>query len=686
MEKKIIFIMASFIFILGLSTSLAYLRSERVSANNANITISNFNVELINDINSVTMDKTYPVSDGEGLLNTPVTFAIKNNGSMIAKYNVNLVDKDVVSTLKNTDVRYQLKRKIGDGTQEVIALGNLTGDGLLDTGIIQVNETITYELVMWIDINSNPNNLVFAKAIEVTGMQISSLDTSGANYPELLNNMVPIYYDQTSSTEGVWRKADSKNLDVNNQWFDYNNFMWANAATLNNSSTNTELTLSDNTTSACSHETCMRDDYLNAPVGTVIPMNDISGMYVWIPRFKYTIFNGNNELTNEQMINISFEHGKESTGTVTCQDNILSTPSSNSSQTCTDKKGSIVNKVSSYTHPAFTFGKEELTGFWIGKFEVSTDDATCNGTASSANCNKTDLNILVKPGEKSLRYITISNLFANIRKMESFGNIHGFSQSEEATTWLDANNNLTGIIANDNNNYDIHMIKNVEWGAVSYLSQSRYGKYGNSVYTGLYKEIYLNNNSSYLTGYSGLSYNTSGSTTNTAAYNDLTDQGSGKGYKGAGASSTGTIYGVYDLSGGVGEYVMGSQVNSSKYFSVNSAGTWSTTIYPIDMYYDKYSYNSSSYSSSYNVTPNSRGKLGDATKEVAKAWSSAGKWNGDYNYTPTGTSYYWFARGGYTSQTSYAGVFASYYVNGGANQYYGSRPILTIERATPWND
>ena len=36
---------------------------------------------------------------------------------------------------------------------------------------------------------------------------------------------------------------------------------------------------------------------------------------------------------------------------------------------------------------------------------------------------------------------------------------------------------------------DIHIIKNSEWGAVAYLYHSKYGKYGNSLYSGANKEI-----------------------------------------------------------------------------------------------------------------------------------------------------------------------------------------------------
>ena len=682
MKKKII-IIASFLLVIiaFVGSSFAYLKAEKGSVNNNQLTLGDLDVILLTDISNITIDKAVPVEDSEGLTNSKVTFQIKNNAGIIANYKVSLVDGTTKSTMLNKDVRYQLKRT-NEATSETVTMDitNLADTGLIDTGIIETGVTYTYELVMWLDINSNPNGLVFAKNILVEGMQVASLDKSGANYPELLDNMIPVYYDKTSDTEGVWRVADSKNLNETYKWFDYKDFMWANAVTVQEISTNTTLTLSDDTTSNCTGTdgVCTRSDYLNATVGTVIPMEDITTMWVWIPRFKYVIFNGNNETSEEQLINVVFEHGIDKTGTVTCVDNILTSSTSSSSETCTDTtNGSIVNGTSTYTHPAFTFGDTELTGFWYAKFEMSTDqDSTCVTSQSTTNCNVTGQNIYVKPDQISLRYINIANSFVNIRNMELFNNVHGFTQDTNATT----SSSQTGEIVNDTNDYDIHMQKNMEWGAVTYLAYSEYGKYGNSLYTGTYKRVYRNNyytSSTYKTGYSGYSYNASSSTSNTVLYNDLTDLGSGKGYKGAGASTTGTIYGIYDMNGGAYEGTMGNMVNSSGNF-YSSRSDFSTS--PLEKYYDKYSYNSNSNSSQDSV---SRGKLGDATKEMTKGFTgSTGSWEGSYRNMPSSGP--WFIRGGISNNSAYFGLSHS---NGsyGSASYDGSRhPVLVCSREFPW--
>ena len=122
-------------------------------------------------------------------------------------------------------------------------------------------------------------------------------------------------------------------------------------------------------------------------------------------------------------------------------------------------------------------------------------------------------------------------------------------------------------------NVDTHMMKNSEWGSVAYLSQSKYGKLGNTNFSGTNKEIYQNKSDQFITG---CSY---GSPSNTN-----TDYGCHYTYEkeitGTGASTTGTIYGIYDMSGGAWEYVMGNYnglIGSSGFSNM-----------PDIKYYDKY--------------------------------------------------------------------------------------------------
>ena len=396
-------------------------------------------------------------------------------------------------------------------------------------------------------------------------------DGTGANVPDLLNKMVPIKYNGTN-----WIYAD-----IYTNWYDYNNKQWANAVIL-------------------------KDD-VTKEVGDIINESDVLLWYVWIPRYKYTIFNGNNGSTPEQLINVTFEINTNTTGSVKCSNNVDGT------EECIDKSlNSINDNVSTYTHPAFTLGSRELTGFWVGKFEISTTNSTCNKTPSASNCNKISV-VTIKPGVSSFRYANVSNFFYSIQNI---------SEDYEITDG------------------DSHMLKNMEWGAVAYLKQSKYGL-GTT-------DIAVNKNSNFYTG-----------------------GGSGTAYKtNVAQSTTGNIYGVYDMSGGAWEYVMGNMNNSSNAFYSSNAGF---TTAPDAKYYDSYKYDTS-------YTSHARGKLGDATKETLTTFGKTlgGGWYSDYAYFPN-SSFSWFIRGGRYDDGTYAGVFYFYGANGGDYSYGSARAVLTAE-------
>ena len=376
-----------------------------------------------------------------------------------------------------------------------------------------------------------------------------------------------------------------------------------------------------------------RNDLVNSKVGTEIPMDDINTMWVWIPRYTYTYLNTN---TPEE-IKIKFESGTNSTGTIKCTDAV--TGSGTTSQTCTDTtNGSLVAGTSTYTHPAFTFGDTELTGLWVGKFESS---ATTVPTGFSDTTSEST--VIIKPNVQSLRYKAVSYQFRDARQMEKANNVYGFPQSSSTTfNW---NGNLTG----DTNNIDIHMMKNTEWGAVTYLYHSKYGRCTN----GACEELTINNCSTYITGIGADEVSANESSTTCT-----TDKNKYNGVSGVKASTTGNVYGVYDMSGGSFEYTMGNMVDSSNQFYTSDAKNWSTTTYPLSKYYDSYTYGTTyNDSSAY-----SRGRLGDATVEMAPTGTS-GNWYSDYASFPY-SSYSWFRRGDYYHSGAYAGAFGFYAYDG----------------------
>ena len=399
--------------------------------------------------------------------------------------------------------------------------------------------------------SSNPYKLSFTK----------NEDTSNANAPVLASNMIPVYYDATAK---VWKKADVKNKAMENRWYNYENHIWANAVTVKEAN---------------------RQTYLNANVGTPISMDDITTMWVWIPRFNAVTpsnYNGGTKAL-PNAIDVTFVKQNE---------------------TALD---------------AFTFGTKQLSGFWYAKFELSHSTLASSSNSNNLGCtNEACSNangIIIKPSVKSLRYNSVSNFFFASRSMEQTGNSFGFVSTE----------------------VDTHMSKNNEWGAVAYLTQSIYGRCINSTSC---TEVGINNNSTYITGIgaeAGSSY--------TGATSDSYDTAFGMR-----ASTTGNIYGIYDMSGGAWDYVMGSYSKT-----IGSSGFTSST-FPNDKYFNNYT------TSSYQ----------------GHALTETNGWYND-NFGIVVSSSPWFSRGSQYSNSTSAGVFSSYPQNGTAYSNISARFTFTNE-------
>ena len=195
------------------------------------------------------------------------------------------------------------------------------------------------------------------------------------------------------------------------------------------------------------------------------------------------------------------------------------------------------------------------------------------------------------------------------------------------------------------------MMKNDEWGAVAYLSKSKYGKQN--------EEVWINNSGSYITGSAG---NSASAGSNTGTTNDYTST------QGVKASTTGTVYGVYDMSGGAWEYVAG-YVNNGH----GNLTSYGSSLVNGDAKTKNVYSKASSDNNTNNYNANS-GKYGDAVYETsANGNSSNGSWYGDCSGFPS-TGYPFFIRGGVYGDGTNAGVFFF----GNSSGYGGSsfRPVL----------
>ena len=250
------------------------------------------------------------------------------------------------------------------------------------------------------------------------------------------------------------------------------------------------------------------------------------------------------------------------------------------------------------------------------------------------------------------------------------------------------------------------MMQNSQWGAIAYLSQSKYGNIqkADDIDSGIWNNSYnegliftdsapyrLWNGSITLTGMSGKSKNSSTNYYSKAIENSKLinndtieisyitindDNTDGDIYKntyyryytenGQKASTTRNIYGIYDMSGGAFEYV-------ANYLEKNTSSTYVNNFLKLDNKYQTSYLGSNSGNSSDSITKNYESnstKYGDALWETSGGCTDQLSWNRNSSRFPYFDSSF-FTRGGYYYNTYDAGLFA--FNNGyGGNNYYGS--------------
>ena len=431
--------------------------------------------------------------------------------------------------------------------------------------------------------------------------QYSETILNGAD-PVLEDPLIPV----TIEADGTVKRAD-----LSTEWYNYENKEWANAVILTDESTN-----------------------INYQPGDTIPESAIESYFVWIPRYRYQIFDNGNYtgLTSTenavQTIQIIFENKDTSVSSGTSVGNWL-------------------------THPAFTAFNSN--GMWVGKFEPSR-----NG-GDSDNIRNGDA-IQIKPNVSSWRSIQVANAFY---------------------TSYDYKRDL-----------ESHMMKNTEWGAVAYLQHSAYGSQAS---------VRINNNSDYITGYAANNEPTCGYTATNEECNKYCNDGScNTAYPNSVlASTTGNITGIYDMSGGAWEYVMGIMVDqngkpmsgrNSLYNSgfngtfgcptcdSDTSGLTSLTggyDWPDSKYYDTYAYATVDEQFQRRILGDATGEMGPfASVKYLTQTRQISSWYADHADF-VWSSAPWFARGGHPDNGLNAGVFAFGNTHGPAYGDVSFRVVLT---------
>ena len=523
------------------------------------------------------------------------------------------------------------------------------------------------------------------------------------NSPKILSGMHPIKYDMPTED----RKGGVIATTINdNEWYEYGSTYetrkWANTQTEDGS------------------------------------------MWVWIPRYAYRI----NE--EEGTVDVKFLVG-------TTDFYFNDEGKLEKAQRAKQNRLNVNTKGKNYTvHPAFTDESsidyvnggwdKELTGIWVAKFEagyasgnnrapvVASEESYENnnsnqvyvaGVERSRNADGSIKSDGLEIARNWLDGMYGNSGSANIKiKYPTFQpltysmNYITSSEAYRISKALTGNNNIYGL---NSENTDSHLMKNSEWGAVAYLTQSIYGK-NSEIAT---NNATLNSGGTPRTSTQGKTgvdsvYAVTGCTSNSTSVdakkttiekinnvsgNTATTDGIyvWDQLNGQNASSSGNIYGIYDLSGGISErtanFVSNGNGNINAYGKElkEETGASGTNTGISTKYVTIYPSNDAGITNletagraNYKNYANNTNIYGDAMREItdAKAGSDTAEtgWNTsagstfvatyrDYSIFPGSTSPL-FARGGGWYSGSSAGMFAFNYTDGYPNYLTGFRTVL----------
>ena len=442
-------------------------------------------------------------------------------------------------------------------------------------------------------------------------------------------------------------------------------------------------------------------------------------MWVWIPRFAYRVNKESETFDVVFLIGTTDKYYDENGNIKTAK-----------RQT---SENQVIDTTVGYTvHPAFTNESKinyanggwdkELTGIWVAKFDAgyASGNNTATVKASSVSyspskvwINKTERGTETDGSEDARNWLdgiygatTTSIKYPTFQGVTYAMNYINHNDSFNIAKVLNESGNIYGLSTSDS---DSHLMKNSEWGACSYLSLSKYGLYNvdikiNSVNlnSGNRKRTETAGKSGVdsvyaVTGCAGGNSNTTIDTLKAVTANKADNKDGAYVWNqknGQASSTTGTIYGVYDMSGTVWErtaaYVANGTWNlrgqgASIAYNGNTLKTESTkytTVYPFN---EKDSEGNEitniDTASQQNFVANSK-IYGDAIRETnnGKAGTTEDGWNysswtSDYSYFPA-LSVPFFKRGGGLWDGSHAGVCAFSRSSGDSYYDVGFRAVL----------
>ena len=600
--------------------------------------------------NAIKLSNVISILNSEGEKLKPYNVTIKNICDNDIKYQVN------IETLNNEDkladkyitakVNYEENKVLTEYQETTGIIENHSKAYKVYEGHLKKDQVMSIDVRMWmgeeVELYETVDGVKVDKSKEIMNKEFQSKVTieaevenqEGEYKEEILNGADPVIKGDLIpviiNNDGSVTRADT-----NKKWYNYANSEWANAVILAEGK---------------------KDPGASQPISE----DDIESYFVWIPKYSYQLWDLglHDELT---------EVDESKVHTIPIKFGTTDTDDDNSGECTTPmtedgKQGKSGDsgkcKVGDFmTHPAFlSFG---VNGLWVGKFETGYKDAkSVSDVDNSSITNKIALDqIVIKPNVYAWKSINVANAFQNAYEY----------QREQL---------------------DSHLIKNTEWGAVAYLSHSKYGKYtvkdGNT-------EIRFGNNDS-VTGYAANFEPSCGFTGSKLDCNKYDEEIPGqdgdnsynyKNPKSVIASTTGNYSGIYDMSGGGLEYTMSLMTNiDGTELLYGNSGLDESILSKGNQYYDKYNYGTELFLH-YN-----RRILGDATGEMGpfakfednqevfdKRPRYQSSWHNDdsgfvKNNNPV------FARGQNLQSGSQAGIFAFLSQSGGAVTWCLYRIVL----------
>ena len=496
----------------------------------------------------------------------------------------------------------------------------------------------------------------------------------GVNKPRLTTGMTPIKFtDPGPSTKGKYEKTESSNTD----WYDYNGKKWANAQTEDGS------------------------------------------MWVWIPRYAYKVNETDKKFDIKFLIGTTDNYYDENGQIQTAK-------------RCTNVNELIDTKTGYTVHPAFTDETsigyrnggwdKELTGIWVAKFEAGYASGNNSAPVKASSVSYSQSSVWVRAVEAGTSEDSsqtarnwLDGIYGSTKTAIKYPTFQPVTYSMNYINHNDAFNIAKAMTENGNiygltGSADSHLMKNSEWGAVAYLSQSQYGLDKQEV---CINNVNLNSGGAKRTNTTGKSgvdsvYAVTGCTTGSttagesvktmANINGTTGNTANNGVytwdqlNGCKASSTGNIYGIYDLSGGTYErtaaYVANSHGELKTYGAsiaydgntLRTASTKYTTAYPFDSSTDNTGITNNetnlNTASANNYKKNTL-IYGDGIRETSTAGTGSSSWYGDYScypglYTP------FSIRGGNLWSGSSACLFSFSRTAGNSGFSHGFRAVLAV--------